>query len=67
MNFGTFLSGPAKRTVGAKDSCEKTTALVVAETALYIAICGGGTVITLVTGAPIAFIAALVAVYYLRD
>lgn len=46
MNFGTFLSGPAKRTVGARDSCEKTTAMVVAETALHIAICGGGTVIT---------------------
>lgn len=66
MNFGTFLSGPAERTVGAKNSCKKTTAMVVAETALHIAICGGGTVITLFTATPIAFIAALVAVCYLR-
>ena len=67
MNISKFMPRPTQRAVGTKDSSEKSTPEVVAETALHIAICAGGTIVSVVTDAPIAFLAALAAVYYLRD
>lgn len=67
MNISKFMPRPTQRAVGTKDSSEKSTTEVVAETALYTAMCVTGTIVSIVTDAPIAFLAALAAVYYLRD